>query len=180
MSRLTADDWLEAGFDALAREGAGALTIDNLADALRVTKGSFYHHFSGIDEYKTRVLAYWERRLTSDIVAEAEAVPHPEDLLDRFVDTLTRNSPDVERAIRAWALDDDEVRQHLERVDVMRVERAATWFRPGLSEADARAVARSMYALLVGCYSILPPVDGDELQHIMAEFFGRYGAASHK
>jgi len=180
MSWLAADDWLEAGLSALAREGARALTIDNLANGLHVTKGSFYHHFSSTEEFKLRVLAYWERRLTFDIVAEVEAVSQPEDFLDRFVDTLTRNPPDAERAIRAWALDDDEVRQHLERVDVMRVERAAAWFRLGTSEAESRVVARSMYALLVGCYSIVPPVADAELKGIMAEFFRRYGATPHQ
>jgi AcrR family transcriptional regulator len=175
---LAAVDWLEAGFDTLAREGVVGLTIDRLADQLRVTKGSFYHHFAGGEEFKVRLLEYWERRLTLDVIEQAEVASEPRSIMDGLVDALTRNPPNAERAIRAWSLTDDVVRGHLARVDEMRVERAAAWFRTTMREADANVAARSLAALLVGCYSIVPPVTNDELRRIVAGFLGRYDAAS--
>jgi Bacterial regulatory proteins, tetR family len=43
-SRLSVDDWIQAGFAILAEEGIKALKIDRLCRRLGVTKGSFYWH----------------------------------------------------------------------------------------------------------------------------------------
>jgi AcrR family transcriptional regulator len=47
-SRLTIDDWVQAGFAILAEEGMTALKIERLCSRLAVTKGSFYWHFTDI------------------------------------------------------------------------------------------------------------------------------------
>jgi AcrR family transcriptional regulator len=44
-SRLTVDDWVQAGFAILAEVGIKALKIDRLCRRLDVTKGSFYWPF---------------------------------------------------------------------------------------------------------------------------------------
>ena len=174
MSPLSAEDWLAVAFEILAREGAGALTVERLTTALGVTKGSFYHHFESCEDLKLRLLGYWEQRLTADVIAETETALPPTDPLDALVDALTKRSPDAEKAIRAWALQDTEVRNHLERVDALRLEQALAWFGQDMAAADARTAARTLQALLVGCYSIVPPVAGDELRQVMNEFLLRY------
>ena len=40
-SRLSVDDWIQAGYAILAEEGIKALKIDRLCSRLGVTKGSF-------------------------------------------------------------------------------------------------------------------------------------------
>ena len=45
-SRLSVDDWIQAGYAILAEEGIKALKIDRLCSRLGVTKGSFYWHFN--------------------------------------------------------------------------------------------------------------------------------------
>jgi AcrR family transcriptional regulator len=174
VSPLSVDDWLAAAFGILAREGAGALTVERLTDALGVTKGSFYHHFASRDDLKLRLLGYWEERLTSDVIAETESTPSPADEPSRLMESLTKRSPDAERAIRAWALEDQDVRAHLARVDSIRTAQATAWFCQSMAEADARVAARTMNALLVGCYSVLPPVENQELKQIMTQFLLRY------
>ncbi len=47
-SRLSVDDWVQAGFAILAEEGIKALTIHRLCRRLGVTKGGFYWHFTDI------------------------------------------------------------------------------------------------------------------------------------
>jgi AcrR family transcriptional regulator len=47
-SRLTVDDWVQAGFAIQAEEGTKAPKIDRLCGRLDVTKGSFYWHFTDI------------------------------------------------------------------------------------------------------------------------------------
>ena len=44
---VTRREWLDAGLELLADEGAPAVTIERLTGKLGVTKGSYYHHFKG-------------------------------------------------------------------------------------------------------------------------------------
>jgi AcrR family transcriptional regulator len=56
----TAADWEEAALDVVATRGFAALSIPDLARTLDVTKGSFYWHFSGLDDLVTRSVNRWE------------------------------------------------------------------------------------------------------------------------
>jgi len=53
------DDWIEAGFAALADGGPNALRIDALCDRLSVTKGSFYWHFTDMAAYRAALVEAW-------------------------------------------------------------------------------------------------------------------------
>jgi AcrR family transcriptional regulator len=61
-SRLSVDDWIQAGFAILAEEGIKALKIDRLCRRLGVTKGSFYWHFASLQELIEKSLRRWEER----------------------------------------------------------------------------------------------------------------------
>jgi AcrR family transcriptional regulator len=56
----TADDWEEAALDVIAARGIAALSIPDLARTLEVTKGSFYWHFTGLDDLVERALKRWD------------------------------------------------------------------------------------------------------------------------
>jgi AcrR family transcriptional regulator len=58
-SRLTIDDWVQAGFAILAEEGMTALKIERLCSRLAVTKGSFYWHFTDIAGYRETLIEAW-------------------------------------------------------------------------------------------------------------------------
>jgi AcrR family transcriptional regulator len=62
------DDWLVAGLDALAHEGAGGLRVMSIAQKLGVTKGSFYWHFNGLEEYLRALIEYWEQCYTQKAI----------------------------------------------------------------------------------------------------------------
>lgn len=55
-----AADWEEAALDVIAESGIAAVTIPDLAGRLGVTKGSFYWHFTGLDDLTTRAVQRWE------------------------------------------------------------------------------------------------------------------------
>ncbi|HXR42860.1 MAG TPA: TetR/AcrR family transcriptional regulator, partial [Acidothermaceae bacterium] len=57
--RLSADDWIDAGFAVLADSGPNGLRVDALCDRLNVTKGSFYWHFTDMPAYRSALVEAW-------------------------------------------------------------------------------------------------------------------------
>ena len=117
--RVTADDWIQAGFDVLADGGPNALRIGRLCDRLDVTKGSFYWHFTDMRAYRSALARAWgslhdERRRRFENMGEAD----PRQRLAVMMQTLV--CPDhwaLERAMRVWALTDETVLASVQRSD---------------------------------------------------------------
>jgi AcrR family transcriptional regulator len=142
--RLTADDWIRAGFALLAEGGPDALRIGPLCDRLEVTKGSFYWHFTDMQAYRAAVAAAWgslhdERRRRFENMHDVA----PRRRLAMMMDTLVR--PDqwaLERAMRVWALTDDAVLESVQRSDARvrsAVRRAFIDYGLEPEEADLRS-----------------------------------------
>src|SRR6266404_8566030 len=85
MALLTRRRWLEEGLALLEEAGAEALTIESLTSRLRVTKGSFYHHFTNYQDFKQRVLEFWEEEGTLRIIQWAEQEASPPEKLARVL-----------------------------------------------------------------------------------------------
>src|SRR6056297_2130522 len=123
--RLTPDDWLSAGLDALCETGPGALGAEPLARRLGTTKGSFYWHFADVPAYSAALLALWQA------AAEA-ALDQGEDgpdaaRLRATAQAIAAPDPDTpqaaEPAIRAWAATDRLAAQAVARTDALRHDR---------------------------------------------------------
>ncbi|MEV5725011.1 TetR/AcrR family transcriptional regulator [Streptomyces pharetrae] len=166
-------DWLEAGLAVLGQDGAPALTIERLTGMLEVTKGSFYHHFKGMAGYRTALLEHYESEHTRRHIAEAErAGASAEDRLHRLMELALADKPGtdgLETAVRAWALQDPEVRRLQERVDRLRIDylESLTAGLPG-DDTAAPALARLLYLLLVGSQQLVPPLPAAELRDVYA------------
>ena len=74
---LTQEDWITAGYDALAAGGVAAVSVDALARSLGVTRGSFYWHFAGRRELLDAVFARWQRENTTEMIPEAVGIEDP-------------------------------------------------------------------------------------------------------
>ncbi|HEX9498332.1 MAG TPA: TetR/AcrR family transcriptional regulator, partial [Mycobacterium sp.] len=117
--RLSADDWIEAGFAVLADSGPNALRIDALCERLSVTKGSFYWHFTDMPAYRSSLVEAWGN-LNDRNRRPFENMPgvDPRERLDVMMQTLV--APQhwaLERAMRLWALIDEDTRASVERSD---------------------------------------------------------------
>ncbi|MFD9032224.1 TetR/AcrR family transcriptional regulator [Streptomyces sp. NPDC059567] len=164
-------DWLQTGLTVLAQDGARALTIERLCAELDLTKGSFYHHFKGIAGFKTDLLAHFEAEHTSQFIAGAESAGAPAlSRLRRLLDLVLDDKSDgdeLEIAIRAWALQDGEVRALQERVDRLRTDYLRTlWRELDGPEADTAPMARLLYLILVGAQQVVPPLSAPELRAV--------------
>jgi AcrR family transcriptional regulator len=150
---LSREDWADAGLEALAGEGLGAVAIDPLARRLGATKGSFYWHFANRDDLIATVLELWEQRDTTDVIAELEALPDPRERLNalgRLAFGKAARGIDPQAGILAAATD-PRVAPVLARVTHQRLATLDRLYRDaGLDEAGARRYARLAYALYVG------------------------------
>src|SRR5271170_6768737 len=71
-SKMSRESWFDAGFERLAAHGPQGLRIMAIAKDMGVTKGSFYWHFKDLREYRTALLAEWERRFTEDNIVQVD------------------------------------------------------------------------------------------------------------
>jgi AcrR family transcriptional regulator len=159
-------DWLDAGLVLLAEQGAPAVTIERLAERLELSKGSFYHHFKGMGGYRTALLAHFETERTTRFVEQAEAAGG--DRLDALLRLVLAPGPgpELEIAVRAWALQDAEARAVQERVDAARVAY--------LTEISGDAgLAQALYLVVVGAGQVVPPLTGRGLKNALELVRGR-------
>lgn len=159
--RLSAEDWLMAGFRALADYGPSALRAESLARDLGTTKGSFYWHFKNLPDFLAKLIALWETRAFTDILASLAPDLPPRTRLEQLCQ-LAAGCRDpsyggiaLEPALRAWALSAPEVADALRRMDARRLDALADLCaQAGITDPVA---PRALYALAVGIESL-----GDE------------------
>ena len=152
-SRLTADDWIQAGFSTIAEEGLKAVKIDRLCERLDVTKGSFYWHFSDIEAYRGALAEAWgqfrdtERRSFADL-GELE----PRERLVRMMASLVNPRQwALERAVREWARTDEAMAASVRASDqwVFKAVRKA-FLDYGFEPDEAEFRARASFAVGIG------------------------------
>lgn len=122
-SRLTAEDWLRAGFEALVANGPEALKAEPLARFLGTTKGSFYWHFKDVSDFRARLVARWEEASVAALAQAAEARATPTERLHGLagMTTSAELGASVEAAIRALARFDHTVANAVAEIDGARL-----------------------------------------------------------
>ncbi|MBB5787689.1 AcrR family transcriptional regulator [Jiangella mangrovi] len=109
-----------------ARDGYAAVSLAGIVDALGLTKGAFYHHFSSKAELFQAVVGQVQRQVAARVVAAAEEQPDSWTQLLAGCEAFLRASADpaVQRimlvdgpAVLGWeawrALDDESSGRHL-------------------------------------------------------------------
>ena len=145
-SRLTTDDWLQAGYTILAEDGLKSLKIDALCRRLGVTKGSFYWHFQDMAGYRAALIESWGN-LRDDDRSRIEAVdelPPRERLVQMMASLVSPRHWTLERAMREWARTDEAVADSVRAADrriLAAVRRAIEDLGFDAEDADLRANA---------------------------------------
>jgi len=170
MASTTKRKWLEEGLALLAEAGAAALTIELLTSRLGVTKGSFYHHFHNLQDYKEYLLSFYEDERTLQVIENAEQQQLPLDRLERIIQATLHHPSQLEVSMRAWALQDSFVQSYQQRIDQCRLaylENLA--FLICHDRERAHRISQLFYSIFVGSQHILPPVQGHELEALYRE-----------
>jgi AcrR family transcriptional regulator len=170
MATTTKRKWLEEGLTLLAESGAGALTIEMLTSRLRVTKGSFYHHFQHFQDYKEHLLSFYEDERTLQVIENAEHQEVPLDRFELIIQATLYHPSQLEVSLRAWALQDRFVQSYQQRIDQRRLAYLADLaFQICHDRERAHRISQLFYSIFVGSQHILPPVQGDELEALYRE-----------
>ncbi|WP_320175144.1 TetR/AcrR family transcriptional regulator [Maridesulfovibrio sp.] len=150
-SRHCAEDLLNAGLKLLETESIQQLTIDALCRKLKVTKGSFYHHFKNRSDFLERMLEHWVEGWT---LASIEAADEGVDAAARFnliVEKAHKLPSGAETSIRAWALHDQLAQKYIAQVDSMRIEYLRSIFEEVSGDTErATLLSKISYSMFLG------------------------------
>lgn len=152
-NRLTPDDWIAAGFRALAERGPEAVKAEALARQLKTSKGSFYWHFKDVPTFHAAMLTLWQDKAFAGIVTELETIPTPQEKLRQLARLANDGAPDrfggmlVEPAIRAWSLRDARAAEAVAAIDAARIGYVADLLH---AAGRPRSAAVMFYGAFVG------------------------------
>ncbi len=154
---LSREAWVKAATNLIAQEGVQAVAVEPLAQALGVTKGSFYWHFHNRDELIHAALEAWEQDQSADVVTRYAGIAEPR---RRLRVLLFAAFEDLENgkffAALAVSNEDPRVQPYLQRASERRLAFGIEAFRAlGLSEKEARERALLAYAAYAGYFQLL-------------------------
>lgn len=156
--RLTKPGWIKHGLRTLTKSGPGALKVGPMAAGLDVSRGSFYWHFSDIADFKAQVLQSWRERSTEQIIELIEAEKAEPERLRRLLRLGMSINPKLERAIRSWAAEDEDVATAVASVDGRRVAYIAKLLiAAGVGDAKAQSRATFLYWAYLGQAIVMEP-----------------------
>ena len=175
--RLTTSDWIRHGLKTLATRGPAALKAGPLAQALGVSRGSFYWHFADLADFRAQLLAGWQARGTDQVIADLEdAAVGPERLKTLLRRAMSVKDP-LERAVRAWAAEDPDVAAAVAAVDARRIAYIEDLLvAAGVGKRAARVRTTFLYWAYLGQPAVMDrdhaSLDPQALDEIAALFEG--------
>ncbi|MCV7279987.1 TetR/AcrR family transcriptional regulator [Mycolicibacterium flavescens] len=152
-SRLTVEDWINAGYAILAEEGIKGLKLEPLCARVDATKGSFYWHFSGMEGYRQALVQAWGEVRDADRshFAGLRSLPPRERLSQMMAALVDARHWRLERAMREWARTDDAVAAGVRASDARVVDAVRQAFvDDGFDSEDADVRANATFAAGIG------------------------------
>lgn len=154
--KLSREEWIQTATQVLATGGIDQVRVDKLAKQLKITRGSFYHHFSSRNDLLLSILDKWRLKATESVIARIQ------DSSDDPVEQITTlmNLPitgkrsfegaSIEISIRAWARRDKLARSAVEEVDKYRLSFINNIFKNlGHTHDRADDLANLVYSYIV-------------------------------
>ena len=177
--RLSRDEWLARALEVIAREPHGRLRIQELANSIGVTRGSFYWHFKNREDFVEQLAEYYHRWSTDLVIGVAESAgSDPKNRIRALMNYVFQNRMGrYEMALRAWAFQEPAVEKAVRRSDRNRVAFARTLFRDlGFSGDELETRARAFLGFMNLDHTIFAPEGDKERLRLLEErleFFTR-------
>lgn len=162
-------DWLTFALEVLIKQGPEELKIAKLCDLKGVTKGSFYHHFSGRADFIENLMQHWYETTTLGFIEQANTQDSAIEKLQKLDKVIASNNIEAELHIRAWALKEASICKHLEQIDNQRRDYLALCYQElGLDANKAKDVALLAYANFLGMQQVKPKPSVEESLRVAA------------
>ena len=164
VTRTPRSSWIDEGLRALAAGGPDAVRIELLAQALGVTRGGFYWHFTDRNALLDEMLDTWERATTDEVIERVESEGGDARAKLRRTFALTSASDGllaIDLAVRDWSRRDQTVAERLRRIDNRRMDYMRSLFAafcPDDEEVEARCLVA--FSLWIGNHFIAADHDG--------------------
>ncbi len=170
MKRLNKEKWLQTGLDILNKTSYTDIKIEYLCKRLKVTKGSFYHHFKNINDYYSKLFEYLFIMNGIDLDQFIEDITTPKERLNYINRQIIKNISKEKVSVRAWGSHNKEVKQQLDKADVMRIEYLTKLYLDiGLDPKKASIIAKLNIALLVGICQLFYNGSKSEINELIPE-----------
>ena len=182
-ARLSRDDWLDEAFKAVVEGGFENVKVLTLAEKLKVTRGSFYWHFTDHADLIGSLLMRW-KLAQLDLDAKLKSHQSGDALkdLEFVVDAAFLQAGSelenlrFEQAMRALSHQHPEAAQLLVEVDAGRIDLFETKFLALVKDPKkARDLAALLYLAIVGGYQALSrPVNPPNIRAYLLSLISHY------
>lgn len=153
--RGTEAGWIEAAYEMLIEGGVEAVKILPLAKRLRLSRTSFYWHFTDREALLAALVKRWQEKNTGNLIRQTE-LPAPTinaavlNLFDCWIAPQLFDSA-LDLAMRNWARTDAALQAAFEAADTARVAAIRAMFeRHGYGTEAADIRANAIYLTQVG------------------------------
>ena len=163
---LSREAWIAAAREAFETGGISSVKIDRLARLLRVTRGSFYFHFSSLQDLHDGLMDVWRASncapfLKLQDAKDIDGVQFFSDIVHVWVDE-NPFSPRLDLAVREWSRRDAAVAREIKDIDTLRIDLLVRAFLAmGYSDDESTVRARLTYFHQIGQYALSFEEDQD-------------------
>ena len=183
------DKLLAAGFQVIREKGYSAMRVDDICEAAGLTKGAFFHHFDGKEDFAVAAARHWSQ-VTGQFFAAAPYHQHA-DPLDRvlgyidfrkaivggevpeftcLVGTMVQEAYDTSPAIRQAC--DASISDHA--AEVAKDIAAARELYAANADWTADSLALYTQAALQGAFILAKAKNGPEIARQCIDHLRRY------
>ena len=153
-TKVTREDWMNAALNTLVDEGIEQVKVMVLAKKLNVSRASFYWYFSDKEALHTELINHWSVMNTQVIIRQATA-PAPSiieavaNIFSCWMDE-TSFSPRLDAAMRAWAHQDKQIKELVDKEDEKRLTSIKSMYlNHGYEDEEAFIRARVLYFMQI-------------------------------
>jgi AcrR family transcriptional regulator len=182
-TRLSRDDWLDEAFRAVVEGGFDNVKVLSLAEKLKVTRGSFYWHFTDHADLIGSLLMRWKlAQLDLDAKLKSQQSGDALKDLDFVVDAAFLQAGSelenlrFEQHLRAFSHHHEEAAQLLVEVDANRMDLFQSKFLVLVKDANkARDLAALLYLAIAGGFQALSrPVNPPNIRAYLRTLISHY------
>jgi AcrR family transcriptional regulator len=182
-NRLSRDDWLDQAFWAVVAGGFENVKVLTIAEKLKVTRGSFYWHFSDHADLIRSLLLRWKLQQTAlDKKLDSQRSGNPIKDLEDVVDAAfsqagaTLENLRFEQALRSLSHQNSEAAQMLVEIDTERMKLFESKFMAIVKDVKkARDLSALLYLAIVGSYQALSrPVNPPNVRSYLQSLISSY------